>query len=58
MKAIYPPILEFASYRSEWLTPETTDTEDESRGIPYEDTIDTYLAAKMGELVEEINLWI
>ena len=55
MKAIYPPILRFASYRAELLTPETTDTEDELRGIEYKDTIDTYIAAKMGDVLREIN---
>ena len=58
MQAIYPPILAYASYRSELVTPETTDTEDSLRGIDYEDTINTYIAAKTGEVVEEINLWI
>ena len=57
VRAFYPAILAYASYRATpWpMTPETTDTEEE--GIDYEVIIDNYITAKMAEVVKEMNLY-
>ena len=57
LRAIYPMILAYASYRAVRLrTPDATDTEEE--GIDYDVIIDNYIAAKMTEALEEMNLLI